>query len=245
MKHKFAVGLGFAVFAAQAWALPITPAFTTYGSLPVGTNFGGSGIPIDETAITDYTKPGVALSTIKLGLKAHARFSNPTPTDNNAGTYFVQTGVDTNAPSPANPYARWNVGVYVSGNTNLYDFKFVYDFNPAAANDISTHGQLTPFVVSGNPGTGGLYQASFNMGFDFLTGAFPGFNAPPPGATLTTFNPNALGQYTFALVAFNKGTTNEVARSAILVTAVPEASTYAMLLAGLAAVGFVAKRRRA
>jgi PEP-CTERM motif len=234
MKLKLAVGLGLAVFAAQAWA-QIGPTFTTFGPLPAAT-FSGTGIENAAVAIT--TGP-----SFTMGLTAHARFGvPPLVTNNGAGTFYATTGIDTGTGTTVgDPWAKWNVDYYVNGNTNLYFFKLFYDFDPAVGNAQAGHGN--GFVPTPNNSSNATAQDSINMGFNYLatTSALFGITAPAFGP----FDPTLAGEYSFALVAFSKTTGMEVARSAILVSAVPEASTYAMLLAGLAAVGFVAKRRRA
>jgi hypothetical protein len=58
-----------------------------------------------------------------------------------------------------------------------------------------------------------------------------------------SFTPTATGSYGFSF--YNHGGDNQGAiLDQVTITAVPEPETYAMLLAGLAAVGFAARRRR-
>src|SRR4051812_27858749 len=73
----------------------------TNGALPAA-NFGGSGIP--NTSVMQRQYDGVTL-----GLTASARFSNPTVTDNGAGTYFATTGNDGGG------LARWNFDYFIGG----------------------------------------------------------------------------------------------------------------------------------
>lgn len=227
------------VASASAFAQAITPTFATFGALPAAT-FGGTGIPNNNVAITTFAG-SVPLSSLTLGLSAAQRsaggITGAALTNDGAGSFTAESG----SIFPTNPsYASWNVGFYAQGNTNLYAFKLLYDFNPASANAAATHGEMKLFTFAGNPGTGGLHQGSVNMGFGYLGASVPGFVSAPAFAP---FNPNSNGEYSFALVASNKVTGLEVARSAILVTAVPEPEGYALAVIGLAGLCFTARRR--
>ena len=68
------------------------------------------------------------------------------------------------------------------------------------------------------------------MGFDFLAGPL-------------NFNPNASGIYTFDLKLFS-AEERLLGNVSIQVNAVPEPSTWAMLILGFAGVGFMAYRRK-
>lgn len=235
----FAAVLGLA--ASGAFAQPITPTFTSFGTLSAA-NFGGTGIPNNAVAITTYSSP-TPLSALTLGLTTTTRCAGAVcggaVSNNGAATFTVLAG----APFAANPsYAGWNIDFYAQGNTNLYNFKLFYDFDPAAANMQSTHGVFNLFTISGVAGTGGLDQNSSNMGFASLATSVPGVLSAP---SFAPFNPNATGQYSFALVAYDKASGAEVARSAMLVSAVPEPSSYAMLMAGFFGIGVWLRKRQA
>jgi MYXO-CTERM domain-containing protein len=247
MKKQFALNVGVALSLAlanaAAFAQPVTPTFTTFGALPAAT-FAGTGIPNTNVAITSYS--GLAsLSAVTLGLSAAQRCSGlicgSALTNDGAGTFTAQSG----APFAANPtYASWNVNFYASGNTTLYNFKLLYDFNPAVANAATTHGEIKLFTLSGSSGTGGLDQNSLNMGFGYLTTGVPfvpGVVTPP---SFTPFNPNVNGEYSFALIASDKASGLELARSAIVINAVPEPEGYVLGLAGLLGLAVAARRRR-
>ena len=164
-------------------------------------------------------------------------------TNDGAGTYSSVTGVSPNFPStPADPYAVWNFSSFVGGPaaSSLF-FRLFYDFDPAAGNDESTHG-----TVSFSGATAAAFApngSSSNLGFNNLAanGSAFGFTTVAPAGT---FDPNAAGQYTFALRAYSDANfTNLVASAAIAVNVVPEPGTFA--LASLALLGLVAARRRA
>jgi hypothetical protein len=240
---KLGLGLGLAVWAVGASALPITPQFGTFGSFASGI-FSGSGIPNSAVAVTTYS--GSASSTLTLALSAAQRCDISGPCgavviNNGAGTFTAQSGAPfaSVAPTPLPTYASWNINYYANGNTNLYDFKLFYDFDPASMNDASTHGIGKLFAAGG--GSNATDQNSINMGFGYLTTGFPGVVTPP---AFTPFNPNVNGEYSFALIAFDKTSGAEVARSAIILSAVPEPEGYVLGLAGLLGLAVTARRRR-
>lgn len=221
--------------AASVGAQPIVPT-GVFGAQPTMT-FGGSGIP-NDAVMTNYNGVYGSRTSPFMALTAHQRYSNPALTNNGAGTFQAMTGIDATLPSPATPYAMWNFGFYIGGsNVSAYTYKLFYDFDPAAGTSQTAQGSF-----SFSP-TGGVIQDSWNLGMGFLGSAIPSLIVPP---TFASFDPNAAGQYTFALAAYN-GQGVEVDRTAIQVnagTVVPEPSTYALMLAGLASLGIVARRRK-
>ena len=222
-KHAGAV-LGM-VFAFNAIAAPILPTFGTFGPL-AGATFSGTGIPNNPVAIT-------TVGGLTLGMAASQRFVGPNLGNDGVGTYNAPAGVSPTSPSPADPYAMWNFNFYVSGASSTMLLKLFYDFDAAIGNDESTHGVLSSM------GAPGVTQNSWNLGMNFLAGP-PALGFTPPAGV---FDPNARGQYSFALVAYDTQNANrEIGRSAIVVN-VPEPGTFA--LAGLALLGLVAARRRA
>lgn len=238
MKKILAVSL-LAAIGAAAQAQGITPTFTTFGTLS-GATFGGTGIPNNAVAIT------TSVPNLTMGLTAHTRFGDATPltTNNGAGAFVTGAGTDSNAPSPVDPYAEWNFGWYLGGSgVASYNYRLYYDFDPAVGNAATTHGFLTIPGASLPGGAPGPYQDSWNLGMNFLATAAPGVTLPTPG----TFDPNAVGTYTFSLRAY---ATTDVAfasplgESAISVTAVPEPSAVLLAIAGLGLVGVASRRRR-
>jgi hypothetical protein len=217
----------------------ITPTGSRFGTLSEAT-FGGTGIPNDAVMVRDNI-PGLTM-----GLTATQRcgtvICNPALTNNGFGRFFASAGADLNPPSPTNPYAIWNWNFFIGGAaaTN-YNYKLFYDFNSASGNPQASHGTIAvPWAVLST----GPFQNSWNLGMDFL--ASPGVGITPPSGT---FDPDALGEYTFALVAFDKAGVgglefgDEVARVAMAVNVVPEPSTYALMAAGIGFLGVMSRRR--
>ena len=171
--------------ASAQVSTPVTPQ-GTFGAQPTLT-FGGSGIP-NQWVMTNSNETDLG---VQLALTATQRYSNPAVTNNGAGTFYALPGTDLNPPGPVNPFALWNFDFAITGsNASLYGYRLWYDFNPAAGNFGDYGSQLLP----------SSYQDSWNLGMDFL--ATSDLFRTAPG--FASFNPNASGEYGFALVAFNQ-----------------------------------------
>ena len=214
---------------------PVVPQ-TDFGSRP-GLTFGGSGIST-EFVMSNSVANVTALGGVHLFLSATPRFSDPALTNNGAGTFLALAGTNLNAPSPADPYAKWNFDwAIVGNNTSAWNYRLYYDFNPAVGN-FGDYG-----YVAVTPS-----QDSWNLGMNFLALAVPAVVVPP---SFAVFNPNVAGQYGFALVAFNASQV-EVGRAAILVNTalpgtadvVPEPATLTLLASGLVAMAAAGRRKR-
>lgn len=214
-------------------ATPITPTYTTFGTLS-GATFGGTGIPNNAVAIT-------TIGNVTLGLTAHARYSNPPVSNNGAGVFTAVAGGDiyTPAPNTQPTWARWNFGWYASSSgSGNYLLELRYDFDPGVGTDESLLGKI--LIPLGPPplGLGTLLQDSWNLGMTFLGNSAPGVTPP----TYPSFDPNASGEYSFALILRDLSG-NELGRAAILVKAVPDGGATLGLL-GVGLLGLVALARR-
>ena len=209
--------------------------FSSLGLIGLGTalaltSFVGSasaGVTFDQNLASGWTQ-GTGTSNghftvdtedngVELGLRASLRFIGPiTPT----GNLYI-------APVGSTPPGRalWN---------------FEFSVNPGSY--ANTHSVLTitgpggssPYnlqlILDNTPLGGPLYQNSENLGFNFLGGPI-------------NFNPNASGIYTFDLKLFSSDN-QQLGDVSIQVNAVPEPSTWAMLILGFAGIGFIAYRRK-
>ena len=121
--------------------------------------------------------------------------------------------------------------------------------NIVATKDSGTTGPVLPYLASSNganPSYGSytdkLACATCGNGASKSFADALSFQVNLSGLNETNFKANALGYFFSAdLIQLSTGTTGAVAA----ISAVPEPESYAMLLAGLAAVAFVAKRRSA
>jgi len=153
---------------------------------------------------------------VELGLRASIRGVGAiTPTGN---LYIAPVGTNSGK-------ALWNFEFSVNPGSLAGTYSLLTITGPGGtlAFDPKTIGDNTP--VGGPP-----YQNSENLTFAFLGGPL-------------NFNPNLSGVYTFDLKLFSADK-RELGDVSIQVNAVPEPSTWAMLILGFAGIGFMAYRRK-
>lgn len=235
-------GIAAVSVASAAHAVPV---FDQFGPLSQAT-FGGMGIPNDEVAASIQIVDGDV--TITVALSATQRFSNPALTNDGLGTYFATPGSNFGGMGEStNEGALWNFNYYIevvgsNGATPVltdYQIDLFYDFDTAFDNDNtpSTLGRIdvTAGLNFANP-LATTEQGSQNLLFSFLDTPTPPFVFPPAGS----FDPNALGEYNFAITVFRPGGGFPVETVAIDVRVIPAPSAIALL----ASSGLLALRRR-
>ncbi len=213
--------------AATPLALNATPLYDTFGPL-TGANFGGVGIPNGSVAISSQFEDGTNLITV--AMNATQRYSNPVVTNDGAGTFFAGTGSNTGGAGESSiTGALWNFNYYIDvtgpgAKLADYDIKLYYDFNPAFDNGPANLGVVNvtnAILGSANPLVTNA-QGSENLLFGYLATAIPGVLTPPSGA-FTSFNPNATGEYNFAIQVTRAGWAVEQVRMDVQVIPVPAA----------------------
>jgi len=152
---------------------------------------------------------------VVLGLRASLRkVGLITPTGN---LYIVPVGIKDGV-------AQWNFDFSVNPGSLEGTRSLLTITGPGGSLPIN------PIYLDNKPDGGPLYQNSENLSFGFLGGPI-------------NFNPNASGIYTIDLKLFDSQD-HQLGNVWIQVNAVPEPSTWAMLILGFAGIGFMAYRRK-
>ncbi|MEM7680371.1 MAG: PEP-CTERM sorting domain-containing protein [Planctomycetota bacterium] len=244
------------------------PIFDTFGPFPNAT-FGGTGIPNDSVAASTQIVDGDNLITV--ALSSTQRFNLPAviPDPLQDGVYIAQPGVDDIGGTQLLG-SEWNFNFYVevrsiSGANDPsitdYNFDLLYDFDAGVDTPFSSLGRID-YDIAAPAATistfedfadGEIAQGSQNLLFGFLGTSFSvdGFGTPvPPGtpgsipvieAPSATYDPFAAGEYSFAIGVSTVGGF-PLESVAIDVVVVPEPGV--ATLAGLGALGLMARRRR-
>jgi hypothetical protein len=209
--------LKLAAVAALIVAPGISSAFTVYDGFGPFANatFGGTGIPNNAVAASKQIIDGN--TTITIAMNATERYSNPVVGNNNAAIFSAGTGQNcgvatdpVGCPS-ANQGALWNWNYYIgiaSGSGKVlkdYQIDIWYDLNPAgptACCSVTGLGRInvTAALLAFNPGSV-LEQGSENLLFNYLNAGSPPYVIAPGGV----FDPNALGNYQFAITVSTIG----------------------------------------
>jgi hypothetical protein len=240
-KSKFL--LAAAVFSIVPNMAMATTIYDTFGAFPDAT-WGGSGIPNDAVAVSRQIVNGDV--TITVAMSATQRFSNPTLGNDGAGTYFAGVGSNFGGNNESSSEgALWNFNYYINvdginGATPVltdYQFDLLYDLDPADNTPIGSLGiwDLTATVNSVDPSLT-LAEDSQNLMFSFLTTGVPGFVTAPGGV----FDPNATGNYQFAIQVSGGGFNLETVAMEVQVVPVPAA----LWLFGSGMLGLIGIARR-
>lgn len=152
-----------------------------------------------------------------------------------AATVLAAASASAFAVGPGPLGAIDNTPISISNIVPMGIFQDVYSFSIVNPGDLSGNVVAINFAGYNILGlTVTLQDSSF---------AVIGTDSSP--ATGFTFNNLAAGTYALNVLGFATGNTGGFYSGGFIATTVPEPETYALLLAGLGIVGFVASRRRA
>jgi hypothetical protein len=152
-----------------------------------------------------------------------------------AATVLAAASASAFAVGPGPLGAIDNMPIAISNIVPMGIFQDVYSFTLVNPGDLSgsvTAINFIPYNILGLTVT--LQDSSF---------AVIGTDATP--STGFTFSNLAAGTYALNVLGFATGSSGGFYSGGMIATTVPEPETYALMLAGLGIVGFVAARRRA
>jgi hypothetical protein len=162
---------------------------------------------------------------IQLALRAELRTVGPvTPVGN---VYFVPTGTMT---SNFGPVALWNFDFSVNpGTSGLTSSITITNLGNSNVSPLT----FDPSAIGDNVHSGAMFQNSENLNFQ-------------PTKTILGFDPNQNDEYEIVLSLNNSNGAAEASVTEFIVigSGVPEPSTWAMMIMGFFAVGFLAYRRK-
>jgi len=228
---------------APSLAMAIT-VFKDFGTFPDAT-WGGTGIPNDAVASSMKIVDGDV--TITVAMNATGRFSNPQLSNDGAGTYFAGTGSNFGgAGQSTTKGALWNFNYFMrvegaNGATpklSDYQFNLFYDFDPADNTPLGSLGKID-ITASLGASTAALVEDSQNLLFGFLAVDNLPFLDAPGGV----FDPNAIGNYQFAIEVSSGGF--GVESVAIEVQTVPIPAAVWLFGSGLLGLLGIARRKKA
>lgn len=243
-----ATGISSLVLASTASAFTI---YDEFGSFEDAT-WGGSGIPNDAVAASMQIVDGS--NTLRIAMSATERYSNPAVGDNGAAIYSAGAGSNcgiatdpVGCPSPdQGALWNWNYFIDVTGGGTLGDYQIdlYYDLEAGAARsfgDLSGlgHIDITAFLYANSLEGLTMIEDSQNNLFGFLATDVPGILDAPA----TAFDPNAVGNYQYAITVTRSGF--PVDTVAMEVNVVPIPAAVWLLGSGLGMLVFTGRRRRA
>ena len=217
-----------------------------------GVSFTADNLLISDFSTVTFTSPTTFTDTGYLAVSAvqfGATTFTPGGLNNTYGLYFAFTGTGTT--TAGDPTLTSTLGSFTSLTYALYGYNGAASFGfsgnspteTASGEVLLATGSLVPgsSFVSTNPGVGGFFaNAGAGLSFDAAPSAF--FASPSAFYDLAV---TSFSNTPSEVEPFDGGFRIRQGGGSInFASAVPEPETYAMLLAGLGVVGFVARRRR-